>query len=130
MALTNDGATLVVAESYRNRLSAYDAGADGSLTNRRTFAELEFAPDGICVDADGAVWYATVPGSCCIRVAEGGAVLDRVDADRGCFACMLGGDDGRTLYVVAQEWGGAEGVGGRTGQVLTHRAAAPHAGRP
>jgi sugar lactone lactonase YvrE len=130
MALTDDGATLVVAESYRNRLSAYDAAADGSLTNRRTWAELEFAPDGICVDADGAVWYATVPGRCCIRVAEGGAVLDRVDADRGCFACMLGGDDGRTLHVIAQEWGGVEGVGGRTGRVLTHRAAAPHAGRP
>ena len=73
MALTDDGATLIVAESYRNRLSAYDAAADGSLTNRRTWAELEFAPDGICVDADGAVWYATVPGRCCIRVAEGGA---------------------------------------------------------
>ena len=72
----------------------------------------------------------TVPGRRCIRVAEGGEVLDRVDADRGCFACMLGGDDGRTLHVIAQEWGGVEGVGGRTGQVLTHRAAAPHAGRP
>jgi sugar lactone lactonase YvrE len=71
-----------------------------------------------------------VPGRCCLRVAEGGEVLERADADRGCFACMLGGDDGRTLYVIAAAWGGMEQVGGRTGQVLTHRAPAAHAGRP
>ncbi len=130
MAVSADGSTLIVAESYRNRLTAFDIASDGGLAGRRVWAELEFAPDGICVDAEGAVWFATVPGKCCVRVAEGGEVLDRVDADRGCFACMLGGDDGRTLFVIATEWGGVDKVGGRTGQVLTHRASAAHAGRP
>jgi sugar lactone lactonase YvrE len=90
------------------------------------------APDGICVDADGAVWYADVPHRRCVRVAEGGEVLEVVEVDRGCFACMLGGSDGRTLFLVAAAWGGTSGIGTgeRTGQVLTHRAPAPHAGRP
>lgn len=131
MAITPDGRTLIVAESYARRLTAFDLAADGSLTERRVWANLgEHAPDGICLDADGAAWYATVPGRCCVRVAEGGEILDRVDADRGCFACMLGGDDGRTLYVVAAEWGGVDAIGGRTGQVLTYRVAVAHDGRP
>lgn len=131
MAISADGRTLIVAESYAHRLTAFDVEADGRLSRRRVWADLgEQAPDGICLDADGAVWYATVPGRCCVRVAEGGEILDRVDADRGCFACMLGGDDGRTLYVVAAEWGGVDAIGGRTGQVLTCRVDAPHAGRP
>jgi sugar lactone lactonase YvrE len=133
MAVTPDGSTLVVAESYGHCLTGFDIGADGSLTNRRVWADLgEANPDGICLDAEGAVWYADVPHRRCVRVAEGGDVLDVVEADRGCFACMLGGEDGRTLYVVAMEWGGTSGIGqGQgTGQILTHRAPAPHAGRP
>jgi sugar lactone lactonase YvrE len=130
MAVTPDGGTLVVAESYANRLTAFDIADDGSLSGRRVWAEVAWAPDGICLDADGAVWYASVPGKCCERVAEGGEVLDRVEADRGCFACMLGGDDGRTLYVVATEWGGVSSVGGTSGQLLSHDAPAPHAGYP
>jgi sugar lactone lactonase YvrE len=130
MAVTADGSTLIVAESHANRLTAFELRPDGGLEGRRVWAEVDHAPDGICLDADGAVWYATVPGACCERVAEGGEVLERVEADRGCFACMLGGDDGRTLFVVATQWGGVEGVGGSTGQLLTHRAPAPHAGRP
>lgn len=130
MAVTADGATLIVAESHANRLCAFDIAPDGELTRRRVWAELAHPPDGICLDADGAVWYATVPGACCERVAEGGRVLDRVTADRGCFACMLGGEDGRTLFAVAAQWGGVEGVGGSTGQLLTHHAPTPHAGHP
>jgi sugar lactone lactonase YvrE len=130
MAITPDGGTLIVAESYGPRLTAFDLAEDGALTGRRTWAELEHAPDGICLDSEGAVWVASVPGQNCVRVAEGGTILERVDADRGCFACMLGGDDGRTLYVVAAEWGGMGQVGGRTGRVLTHRAPSPHAGHP
>ena len=71
------------------------------------------APDGICVDAEGAIWYATVPGQHCVRVAEGGEVLETVEVDRGCFACMLGGDDGRTLFVVANHYGAAGRLGRR-----------------
>ena len=85
------------------------------------------APDGICLDAEGAVWYADVPNQHCVRVAEGGKVLQTVPADRGCFACMLGGDDGRTLYVVANRYDSGQ-VG--DGIVLTERVDVPHAGMP
>jgi sugar lactone lactonase YvrE len=133
MAITEDGSTLIVAESYGRRLSAFTIGADGGLSERRVWAELgDGVPDGICLDASGAVWYADVPNQRCQRVREGAEVLDTVEFDRGCFACMLGGDDGRTLYVVAREWhGGAEmRRGDGTGQVLTVRVDVPHAGRP
>ena len=133
MAVTPDGATLVVAESYGKRLTAFRIMPDGSLTDRRTWADLgDGVPDGICLDRTGAAWYADVPNRRCVRVREGGEILDTVDVDRGCFACMLGGEDGRTLYIVAAAWGGtaAIGQGEPTGQVLTHRAAAPHAGHP
>ena len=133
MAITPDGRTLIVAESYANRLTAFDIDADGGLSGRRVWAELDGGyPDGICLDAEGAVWYADVPNRSCVRVREGGEVLETVALDRGCFACMLGGDDGRTLFVVANEWTGPENMAGaaRTGQVLTRRAPAPHAGSP
>src|SRR3954447_21798965 len=133
MALTADGATLIVAESYARGLTAFDVLADGGLANRRVWADLgDGVPDGICLDAEGAVWYADVPNRRCVRVSEGGEVLARVDVDRGCFACMLGGADGRTLFVVAAQWQGADAMfaGERTGQVLAARAPAPAAGRP
>jgi sugar lactone lactonase YvrE len=133
MALTPDGATLIVAESYASRLTAFDVTADGGLSNRRVWAELGGgAPDGICLDAEGAVWYADVPNKRCVRVREGGEVLQTVDLDRGCFACMLGGPDGRTLFLVAAEWPAAfsQSGGPRTGQVLTVEAPVAHAGRP
>jgi sugar lactone lactonase YvrE len=133
VAITADGKTLIQAESYGNRLTALDIAPDGGLSGRRVWADLgDGVPDGICIDADGAVWYADVPNRRCVRVAEGGDVLARVDADRGCFACMLGGDDGRTLFVVTSEWRGPAQVGqaAGTGQVLAVAAPAPHAGRP
>jgi sugar lactone lactonase YvrE len=133
MAITPDGGTLIVAESYAGRLTAFDIEADGGLANRRVWAGVgEGAPDGICLDAEGAVWYADVPHRHCVRVREGGEVLDTVALDRGCFACMLGGEDGRTLFVVAREWRGPESIAdeARTGLVAAVRAPAPHAGRP
>jgi sugar lactone lactonase YvrE len=133
VAITADGRTLIQAESYGNRLTAFDIAPDGGLEARRVWADLgDGVPDGICIDAGGAVWYADVPNRRCVRVAEGGAVLDTVEADRGCFACMLGGDRGRTLFVVASEWRGPAQVGqaAGTGQVLAVEAPAPHAGRP
>jgi sugar lactone lactonase YvrE len=133
MAVTPDDGTLIVADSYGKCLTAFAIEPDGSLSGRRVWADLgDGVPDGICMDADGAVWYADVPNKRCARVREGGQVLDTVPVDRGCFACMLGGPDGRTLFVLAAEWKGPEGMldGARTGRVLTVPAPAPHAGRP
>jgi sugar lactone lactonase YvrE len=132
MAVTPDNATLIVAESYGKRLTAFDVGDDGGLTGRRVFAELEDPPDGICVDAEGAVWSATVPGRRCVRVAEGGRVLQAIDFDRGCFACVLGGPDGRTLFVTAAEWRPdlPELVPAGSGQVCAARVDVPGAGWP
>ncbi|KQY36039.1 gluconolaconase [Caulobacter sp. Root487D2Y] len=131
MAITPDGETLILAESYGQCLTAFDIMPDGGLSNRRIWAEVDGHPDGICLDAEGAVWYADVPGRRCVRVAEGGAVLARVDVDRGCFSCALGGPDGTTLFIVAADWRGPQGMGqpSRTGVVLTARAPAPAAAR-
>ena len=132
MAVTPDNATLIIAESYGARLTAFDLAADGSLSHQRVWASLEGAhPDGICLDAEGAVWYADVPAKRCVRVREGGEVLQTVDLDRGCFACALGGTDKRTLFMVAAEFPiAASGAGARTGQVLAVEAPAPGAGWP
>ncbi len=130
MAITEDGATLIVAESYGNRLTAYDIGQDGDLDNRRIWAAAgDDHPDGICVDAEGAVWYADVANRHCVRVREGGEVLATVELDRGAFACTLSRDDEPRLYVVGQEYGGPEAAG-PTGQVVVFQAPAPGAGRP
>ena len=133
LVVTPDNSTLILAESYSNRLTAFDIAADGSLSNQRVWADLDGGvPDGICLDAEGAVWYGDVPNKRCVRVREGGEVLQTIDLDRGCFACMLGGVDRRTLFMVAQEWGGMESTaeGERTGQILTAPAPAPGAGWP
>jgi sugar lactone lactonase YvrE len=134
MAVTPDNSTLIVAESHGKRLTAFDIAADGSLSGRRVWAGLGTGvPDGICVDAEGAVWYADVPNKQCVRVREGGEILQTAHVDRGCFACMLGGPGGRTLYVMAAQWRGMEqGMAdpGTTGQVLATPAPAPGAGWP
>jgi sugar lactone lactonase YvrE len=121
--------TLVVAESHADRLTAWTITDSGELVDRRVWADLGpgSAPDGICADAEGAIWYASVPGERCARVAEGGDVLQTVEADRGCFACMLGGEDGRTLYVVANHYRDGSVT---DGIVLTETVDVPHAGRP
>jgi len=134
MAVTPDNATLIVAESYRHRLTAFDIAADGSLSNRRIWADVgPHSPDGICLDSEGAAWYADVGDRCCVRVAEGGHVMERVQLDRGAFACMLGGPDGRTLYAVAAHWPGPQNFLHHTdwdGTVLAIPAPAPGAGWP
>jgi sugar lactone lactonase YvrE len=130
MVVTPDNSTLIIAESYAGRLTAFDIAGDGSLGNRRVWAELGEGGDGICIDADGAIWCPAF--KTCLRVAEGGEVLERIELDRFCFACMLGGDDGRTLFMMVADWRGPEHVFDepRTGQVLTARAPAPHVGWP
>ncbi len=135
MAITPDNATLIIAESHGKKLTAFDITADGSLSNRRIWADLAGGvPDGICIDADNAVWYADVPNKRCVRVREGGEVMQTVELDRGCFACMLGGKDKKTLFIVAAEWRGMENIAevarARTGQVLTIDAPAPGVGWP
>src|SRR5215813_5451554 len=134
MVVTPDNKTLIVAESYGKRLTAFDIDGDGGLSNRRVWADLgDGVPDGICLDAEGAVWYADVPNKRCARVREGGEMLQTIALDRGCFACMLGGADKRTLFMMVAEWpGSAEtvGDGARTGQVLIAEAPAPGVGWP
>ena len=135
MAVTPDNATLIIAESHGKRLTAFDITQDGSLSNRRVWADLgSGVPDGICIDADKAVWYGDVPNKRCVRVREGGAVLQTINLDRGCFACMLGGMGNRTLFLIATEWRGMESIPevarARTGQVLTAEAPAPGVGWP
>ena len=133
MVVTPDNTTLILAESYGKRLTAFDIAADGSLSKGRVWANLDDGyPDGICLDAEGAIWYGDVPNKRCVRVREGGEVLQTVDLDHGCFACMLGGVDDKTLFMVVAEWGGAANMAGgrRTGQVLSVAAPAPRAGWP
>ena len=124
MAVTPDDSTLIVAESYANRLTAFDIERRRRPVEPAVWADLgDGVPDGICLDAEGAVWYADVPNQRCVRVREGGEVLQTVDLDRGCFACMLGGPDGRTLFMLAAEWHGPAGMfdGPPTGVVVTAR---------
>lgn len=133
VAVTPDNGTLILAESYGRRLTAFDIADDGTLSGRRVWADLgDGVPDGICIDAEGAVWYADVPNKRCVRVREGGEVRQVIDVDRGCYACALGGADGRTLYIVAAEYHGAAMPGDdqRTGQLLAAPAPAPGAGWP
>ncbi|MDF2265270.1 SMP-30/gluconolactonase/LRE family protein [Streptomyces coacervatus] len=134
MAVTADDATLIVADSYRHQLLGFDIEAGGTLTRRRVWADLgEGTPDGICTDAENAVWYADVPNRRCVRVAEGGTVLQTVALDRGAFACVLGGPDRRTLFITAARWQGmteTEMVAPGSGQVLAVQVEVPGAGRP
>ena len=131
MAISPDGRTLVVAESYANRLTGYDIGSDGSLSNRQVWAETPGDhPDGICMDAEGAVWYADVGNQHCVRVREGGAVLAKVDLDRGAFACALSRGPEPRLFVVGQTWGGPQSSSSPSGQVVAFTAPAPGAGWP
>ena len=139
MAVTEDNSTLIIAESFAGKLTAFDITEDGSLDNRRTFADA--LADGICMDAEGAVWtpswYDNAP--CCLRVAEGGEVLDRIPLDQSGFACALGGPEGRTLFMLTADWHMDEDfmdnlnrltTGPHTGHVLTTTVSVPSAGWP
>lgn len=127
MAVTPDGSTLLVAESFASRLGAWDVEADGGLSNRRVWAPVPEGVDGICVDAEGAVWCATPVG--CVRVREGGEVTRTVPLGFG-FSCALGGPEGRTLFAVVNEWNGFEniGKGPRTGRVYAIEVDVPGLG--
>jgi sugar lactone lactonase YvrE len=131
MAVTPDGATLLVADSWARAILAYDIAGDGSLAPGRTWASVAEHPDGICIDAEGAVWLADVGTSRCVRVAEGGTVLEEVILDRGCFACVLGGPERRTLFITAAAWRGwEEGVEPGSGILAAVEVSVPGPGRP
>jgi len=131
MVVTPDNATLIVAESWARRLTAFDIAADGSLSNRRLWANV--TGDGICLDAEAAIWTQTNDNGrpACLRVREGGEVLERIDLDRACFAATLGGRDGRTLFMMVAVFPGVDRLdqlfATRTGQVLTAPAPVPGA---
>ncbi|MHA6626222.1 SMP-30/gluconolactonase/LRE family protein [Pseudonocardia sichuanensis] len=141
------GGVLVVAETFAARLTAFDVDDDGGLHNRRVWAQfgetpqtgdvgeavqlLEVAPDGICADAEGAIWVADALHDRVLRVREGGEVAEEVPAGTGVFACMLGGDDGRTLFLcAAPSFPEHERRPVREAQLLAVRVDVPHAGLP
>ena len=130
--ITPDGATMIVGESLGRRLTAFDIAADGTLSNQRVWAEMgAVVPDGICLDADGAIWVADAGAPRCVRVREGGEVLQEVETGNTCYACMLGGDDGRTLFMVTAEFSDAARASvQRTGAIVTTQVAVGHAGLP
>jgi sugar lactone lactonase YvrE len=130
-AVTPDGRTLIVAETMGGRLTAFDIGEDGRLANRRCYADLPGrSPDGIALDAEGAVWFADATGQSCVRVREGGEITDVVDVGRGCFACALGGPDRTTLFLLTGEGFTAEAIRKRTAAIETVEVAVPGAGLP
>jgi sugar lactone lactonase YvrE len=139
MALDESGRTLIVAESRAFRITAFDVDTDGSLSTRRLFAEMtpeadhtEAPPDGICLDADGAVWAADPFGRRVVRVLEGGEITHtlRVGGDAA-LACVLAGDDRRTLCIAsAAVFDRDEAIETRTGRISTVRVDVPGAGRP
>lgn len=144
MVITPDGSTLVVAESVAGRLTGFDIQPDGSLTNRRTWAD-GIAPDGICIDAEGAIWTGAAdvramtgrgsdPDGAAVRVREGGQILDRIEFDRPGFSYALGGPDRRTLFIVGQHWRGFDQIDAliaeRSGQVLCIDVDTPSASHP
>jgi sugar lactone lactonase YvrE len=139
MVITPDDRTLVISESFAGRLTAFDIEPNGGLSNRRVFAE-GLGPDGICLDAEGAIWVST-GGSSVVRVAEGGEVLQRVELaeNRAPFALALGGSDRRTLFMMTAEWRVADSItdnlgrltnGPRAGEVLALPVSVPGVGRP
>lgn len=130
--ITPDGSTLIVGETFGARYTAFSIAADGTLGDRRTWAEVPgCAPDGCALDAAGGIWFADPRGRRVVRVVEGGEITDVVETGRGTFACALGGDDGRTLFVMTAPDSRPDAVAGRgEGAVLTTRVAEPHAGRP
>lgn len=144
--ITDDG-VLLVDETFGNRVSAFDIGPGGALGNRRTWAQfgplpadrhldealsdIAVAPDGCCLDADGALWIADGLGGRVIRVREGGEIIEEINPGTGAFACMLGGDDGRTLFIcAAPDFLEHERVKVKEGRLLAVRVDVPHAGRP
>ncbi len=130
--ITPDGKTLILGETLAACLTAFDIGPNGDLSNRMVWAPLSPAvPDGICLDADGAIWVANPIAPECRRIAKGGEVLEVIDTGQACFACMLGGDDGKTLFMLTADSSDHEAAAKtQTGRILVANVDSPRAGRP
>jgi sugar lactone lactonase YvrE len=130
--ITPDGKTLIVGETLGGALTAFDIGADGELSNRRLWAStLPRVPDGIALDANGHIWVANPIAPECALIAEGGEVVEVIDTGQPCYACMLGGEDGRTLFMLTAKSSDAhEAAATPTGKLLIATVDAPHAGWP
>ena len=128
MVITPDGGTLIVAESHGQCLTAFTIARDGTLGDRRTWAAVPgAAPDGICLDQEDCVWFADAAGSACVRVAEGGEVRDRIATDQGAYACALGGDAGRTLFVTTSTFPTGGAFDPRPGRIVAYEVDVPGA---
>jgi sugar lactone lactonase YvrE len=125
MVFANDGTVLVVAETMGQGFRAYDVDSEGNLSNHRRWAALEGAvPDGCDIDSEAGIWYADARGNKVVRVLEGGEVTDTIDVGTGAFACCLGGDDGKTLFVMSAPSSNPEEIAGKAlGKVLTTQVA-------
>lgn len=130
--ITPDGSTLIVGESMAGRLSAFDIGDDATLSNRRVWAETPgCVPDGCTLDAEGGIWVADAGGQRVVRYVEGGELTDTIETDQPAFACMLGGDDGTTLFILTAPSSNPEHIAGKAlGAIVATTVAAGHTGRP
>jgi sugar lactone lactonase YvrE len=130
--ITPDGKTLILGETLAACLTAFDIGANGDLSNRRVWAPTSPAvPDGICLDAEGAIWVANPIAPQCVRIAQGGEVKETIDTGAPCYACMLGGDDGRTLFMLTASSSDSHAAAASpSGKILIATVDSPHAGRP
>lgn len=130
--ITPDGKTLILGETLGGVLTAFDIAPNGDLSNRRVWAATQpYVPDGICLDAGGAVWIANPIGPQCVRIAEGGEVLEVIETGQPCYACMLGGDDGKTLFMLTAASADHEAAAAsQTGRILVAQVDSPRAGRP
>ena len=130
--ITPDGKTLILAETLGMRLTAFDIQPDATLANRRMWADIMgAAPDGICLNAEGFVWVANAVGHECICYAEEGHIVAKVDTQMTPYACMLGGADGRTLFVcTAGSSVAVHAAAAPTGRIEVARVSTPHAGLP
>lgn len=130
--ITPDGKTLIVGETMAFRLTAFDINPDGTLSNRRIWAQLDFvATDGMCLDADGQIWLANALTNQCLRVKEGGEITGTVTTTQTAFACMLGGTDGKTLFIMTAPSSDRFRIADKTdGRLESVRVATSQAGLP
>jgi sugar lactone lactonase YvrE len=129
--ITPDGRTLVVGETFGGCLTAFDVAEDGSLSGRRVWAQMERAvPDGICLDAEGAIWVASPIGHSVLRLREGGEVTHRIEVENEAFACMLGGPERRTLFLCTAASSEPNQTKARTGRIEQVEVEVPGAGLP